>query len=692
MSSITESRLVQIPSCSETEYSQLSGVCLNCRNGTTGDQCDLCANHVTGPECDVCEDEYWGLAEDGCRACNCSDPGSTSPICDKTDGQCLCADHVTGRTCDECEENFHDLTDSGCVECDSCYGVVLTEIGPLRNLTANLTEETNLVQANDFTLSLGPFTQRLQEATTNTDALVTFLNSAQASESEILTQVASFSSSLNSIEEGLRQLDSNTTVDIRSTLNNVNSLLLTAQAFRTLMENGVKPAYAKIASLKTESERLTGLVSSLQSVETRLVNLADSNSADQAILDQLSSLNTTVTTAASLAETVLENAQATANVHQTTSLGLLALESRLLSLANQAAQTLTDARALSSRSSDTKTTRQRLETVLSQLKSFTVNYGVLDARLRAVEAITSSTRTETTGEFALFSPTNLQALASVETVEDLANQTAEIVQQASHWLGRSTAAERKALGFQSEANILLQKAQSTLDVVTNFDAKAADVQQRATTALEQVAELTQLSQQVMNETTALTQTLVTLGETASQAREASQQAFQIISQKQQQLSSVTAPNEELSIRLATLSDGSIQRRAAVNEARDNIVTPAQQKCEDLNSDISSFQANLLVTETNLTQTLQNTSNVTQRANALLARLRTLASVDGAQAVVVNVQQAVAGLNLESLRATLLDLQSQQATQAEEITRLTGLKDGLQTRLNNLKVLRDQIIN
>ena len=108
--------------------------------------------------------------------------------------------------------------------------------------------------------------------------------------------------------------------------------------------------------------------------------------------------------------------------------------------------------------------------------------------------------------------------------------------------------------------------------------------------------------------------------------------------------------------------------------------------------LSFCQTNLLATETNLTQTLQVTSSVTQRANALLVRLRSLASVDNAETLVANVQQAVAGLNIESLRATLLDLQSKQTAQAEEITRLTGLKNGLQTRLNNLKVLRDQIIN
>ncbi|GFN92862.1 LOW QUALITY PROTEIN: laminin subunit gamma-1 [Plakobranchus ocellatus] len=674
------------------ECDEISGVCLNCRNGTTGNQCELCAGNVIGDECDTCQDEFWGLDTNGCKACNCGVPGSTSTICDKEDGQCPCAANVVGRICDECQENYHDLTASGCVECDSCYGVVLSEIGPLRTQTANLAGNMTVLKANDYTLTIGPFTDRLQVATTNTDALVRFLESAQASENEILTQIASLSSTLDSIETGLQVLELNTTADIEKALTNANSLLQTARAFRTLMENSVKPAYSKVASIRTESTTLSSLVSSLQSVETRLTELAESSSDDQAILDQLSTLNETVATADYLAEIVLQNARAAADVHQTTSLGLLALESRLLSLANKATETLADAKTLQTRSEDTKATRQRLETTLAELRTFTTNYDEINARLRAVRAVASSIQTQTSGESAIFSPTNLQALATVETVEQLTNQTKEIVEQAASWLGRATAAQQKAASYQSEANRFLQSAQSTLDVITNFDEKAADVQARATTALQQVAQLTELSQQVMNESAALTESVVSLGELASQARQASQQALEIISQKRQQLSSITVSNEELSIRLGTLSDESVPRRTAVNEARDNIVRPAQEKCADFTADINSFQMTLLATETNITETLQATSNVTQRANALLVRLRNLASVDSATVVINSVQQAAAGLNLEGLRATLLDLQTKQTDQAAEIARLTEQKNGLQTRLDALKVLRDQILN
>lgn len=50
------------PQCTPSD-----GVCLNCRNGTTGSHCELCSEHVTGSECDTCEDTFWGLGTEGCK-------------------------------------------------------------------------------------------------------------------------------------------------------------------------------------------------------------------------------------------------------------------------------------------------------------------------------------------------------------------------------------------------------------------------------------------------------------------------------------------------------------------------------------------------------------------------------------------------------------------------------------------------
>ena len=39
----------------------ITGACINCRVGTSGDNCQSCDSHVTGSECSLCEDGYWGF-------------------------------------------------------------------------------------------------------------------------------------------------------------------------------------------------------------------------------------------------------------------------------------------------------------------------------------------------------------------------------------------------------------------------------------------------------------------------------------------------------------------------------------------------------------------------------------------------------------------------------------------------------
>ena len=41
-------------------------------------------------------------------ACNCDPNGSTSLICQKSDGQCPCKDNVGGRQCNACEDGFKE--------------------------------------------------------------------------------------------------------------------------------------------------------------------------------------------------------------------------------------------------------------------------------------------------------------------------------------------------------------------------------------------------------------------------------------------------------------------------------------------------------------------------------------------------------------------------------------------------------
>ncbi|XP_028396319.1 LOW QUALITY PROTEIN: usherin-like [Dendronephthya gigantea] len=105
--------------------------CISCncdvRGTVDGDvTCDAasgqcrCKANVIGQRCDQCKAMFYNLTRvnsEGCQPCLCNMSGSTSRLCDKTNGQCPCRNTVTGRQCERCKLGFHTLTTSGCQSC-----------------------------------------------------------------------------------------------------------------------------------------------------------------------------------------------------------------------------------------------------------------------------------------------------------------------------------------------------------------------------------------------------------------------------------------------------------------------------------------------------------------------------------------------------------------------------------------------
>ena len=80
--------------------------------GTTADFCDtetgqcICKDGFGGSRCDQCapgffKNQYLPFFQ--CDPCDCSENGSTSEICDPTNGQCPCKhENILGRKCNQC--------------------------------------------------------------------------------------------------------------------------------------------------------------------------------------------------------------------------------------------------------------------------------------------------------------------------------------------------------------------------------------------------------------------------------------------------------------------------------------------------------------------------------------------------------------------------------------------------------------
>ncbi|XP_053142140.1 laminin subunit alpha-2 isoform X3 [Hemicordylus capensis] len=137
----------------------LSGACLICKPGTTGQYCEKCADgyfgdaldakncqpcrchmnasfsdtcnsktgqcdckpNVVGRRCDECKRGTFGVQSSrGCVPCNCNSFGSKSFDCDET-GQCHCQPGVGGKKCDRCAHGFYGFEEGGCTPCECSH-------------------------------------------------------------------------------------------------------------------------------------------------------------------------------------------------------------------------------------------------------------------------------------------------------------------------------------------------------------------------------------------------------------------------------------------------------------------------------------------------------------------------------------------------------------------------------------------
>ncbi|XP_059150956.1 laminin subunit alpha-3-like [Physella acuta] len=674
------------------ECNELTGVCLNCRNGTTGDHCQLCAAHVLGPDCNQCEITYWGLQADGCRACNCSDLGSTSKECNQTSGQCTCNPNVTGRTCNQCQENFQGLSANGCFECDSCYSLVLEAVKKVRELKAEIDSNITLLESKDSSKNLGTFTNRYLAADKQSKQLAEFLTSVQVSEQVIISNISSLNQSVLSLERRISTIQFNSTVEIEKTLTYIYSLIPTVRSYREILDTNVLAVYNKMAQLTEKQVTLNNLANSLKSAETYLMTVANSSATDQRILNELAALNNTVSQANLLVQTAQKNADDAKLVHQNNTAMALEIETRLIYLASAATKLLNSAADIMGRNNEIKNTVIKLGDKLRELANYKVDYISIASRISNLRATISSSQSAITFQATTFAATNMKALATVPLVEDLVNQTRTLGNKSAEWRTRSRAAEQKATLIQNQVTSLFKDANETLIIVKDFDVKIAGAKQKLNSSQEKVLPALALSQDLLAKCENLSQTIQQLQQTASAAKETSSQALLIIQNKLKELQKISTESELLKSHLASLQDSSVEKYKILNDTKTNILAPAQQNCQSGNSTLASFQTQLQTTQQDTTAAEIKIANVTQRANEMFKRLKNLNKIDTATVVMIldKAVKAQSDLKFDELSLAISDLQTKQFIQQNEISRLKLLKDDLKTKIESLKVVQRQI--
>ncbi|XP_056413919.1 laminin subunit beta-3 isoform X2 [Hyla sarda] len=92
------------------------GVCEDCADGTTGNNCERCKpDYYRNPNREMSH-------RDACISCDCDPEGSVEGgSCDPMNGRCICKENVGGERCDQCKPGYYQLNAAnpqGCSKCD----------------------------------------------------------------------------------------------------------------------------------------------------------------------------------------------------------------------------------------------------------------------------------------------------------------------------------------------------------------------------------------------------------------------------------------------------------------------------------------------------------------------------------------------------------------------------------------------
>ncbi|KAF5283747.1 hypothetical protein FQR65_LT02641 [Abscondita terminalis] len=114
------------------------GLCETCSCNGHSNECDPetgdcynCRDHTTGPNCDQCLPGYVGdpltgeCRSDGGGGCTCNPAGAVSNVC--VGNACQCKTNVEGPRCDNCRPGTFSLRDSNPEGCEECFCSGITD-------------------------------------------------------------------------------------------------------------------------------------------------------------------------------------------------------------------------------------------------------------------------------------------------------------------------------------------------------------------------------------------------------------------------------------------------------------------------------------------------------------------------------------------------------------------------------------
>ncbi|XP_022780822.1 laminin subunit alpha-3-like isoform X1 [Stylophora pistillata] len=474
-----------------------TGACTNCQVGTYGDRCHLCTNNVQGPECTQCEPGYWGLSENGCKACECHPIGTAfgnTTLCDQVTGQCVCntTARIGGRRCDRCMENSWNTSNSlfSCKECSSCYSSIQEDVNIVRARIQLIENDLSALMKNPALVHNLTFAKRLHQLVTEVSALSQTISRALEVEGNSTSQWLTFAVAYHNLSANLNHTETtsvNRTLhyaavvdvnrkEIASTVTQIHDVVREAsRLLGTPMRLELEQNEVLSKSLAVVAEELTSVAEGLIEHANRTVI------ANQTIFERVESAlkttndasekaqnaNSTRVEVTNLLQPLYENASA-ANAlgEQTVTLML----SKLTSASKAYNDSVTMMAEASQPNSDRSSVLQDLKRKTIETRNLAENFLNQTSELYQSSAAVAG-----------------QVSAAMERSLRLEEEVHAVLLNGTHLLRGSQAALSSAQASVSRAKNVHEYAQRMLTVASNFEAESRQVQASANRSLLTVA-------------------------------------------------------------------------------------------------------------------------------------------------------------------------------------------------------------
>uniref|UniRef100_A0A8C5SFK5 Laminin subunit beta 1 n=1 Tax=Laticauda laticaudata TaxID=8630 RepID=A0A8C5SFK5_LATLA len=207
-------------------------------NEFTG-QCQ-CMPGFGGRTCTECQEYFWGDPTIGCQACECDSRGIQTLQCNRSTGQCICKEGIEGPRCNKCTRGYSG-TFPDCAPCHQCFAlwdIIVTELtnkterflerakllkitgvsGPYQETLNSVEEKLNEIKS---IIAQNPATEPLKNIGDLFEEISTVANESSIAEAELTALEADAKSLHNTVKELAEQLEFIKISDVRGALDSI---------------------------------------------------------------------------------------------------------------------------------------------------------------------------------------------------------------------------------------------------------------------------------------------------------------------------------------------------------------------------------------------------------------------------------------------------------------------------------------